>query len=286
MVYPPESDLARERPDPRASGLPDADGSRDLLLDTPRGTLFARVWGDWHAPLRPPPIVLIHDSLGSVELWRDFPARLAAATGHPVAAYDRLGFGRSDAYPGGLGAGFISDEPSTGLAPLRAALGIDRMILFGHSVGGAMAVHAGGHFADATAAVITMSAQAFVEDRTLLGLRNAKTAFAEPGQLERLARYHGRKAAWVLGAWIETWLDPAFASWTLDADLRSLRCPVLAIHGDHDEYGSRAHPERIAALVPAFTEVVVIEQCGHVPHREQPERVLEAVRSFLTRLAL
>jgi pimeloyl-ACP methyl ester carboxylesterase len=253
----------------------------DVFVEAPGGRLFARVWGGRERCRVLPPVILFHDSLGSVDLWRDFPAALATETGHPVIAYDRLGFGKSDASPAALQLAFVRDEARTSLPALRAALDIGRMILFGHSVGGAMAVVAGARFADVTAAVITESAQAFVEDRTLAAIRAAKSSFEAPGQVERLSRYHGDKAAWVLEAWTETWLGPQFATLALDNYLRRLRCPVLAIHGDRDEYGSIAHPQRIAELVPAGADIVILDDCGHVPHREQPRQVLRAATTFL-----
>lgn len=197
-----------------------------------------------------------------------------------MVAYDRLGFGRSDPYPGALDPGFIGEEARSSLPALQARLGIGRMILFGHSVGGGMSVCAGAALPETVVAVITESAQAFVEDLTLAGIRDAETGFAEPGQMERLARYHGDKARWVLEAWTKTWQSPDFANWTLDAELRRLRCPVLAMHGDQDEYGSHLHPERIGRLPPCGGEVVIFEGCGHVPHREKPEAVLQAVARF------
>jgi pimeloyl-ACP methyl ester carboxylesterase len=254
---------------------------RDVVFDAPGGRLFARTWGEPGGQDGPAPIVLLHDSLGCVELWRDFPARLAVVTGRPVVAYDRLGFGRSDPHPGTLEPDFIRGEALAGLSPLRAAFGIDRMVLFGHSVGGAMAVAAGAALPAVTEAIITESAQAFVEDRTIAGVREARSAMRAPDQLARLERYHGDKARWVLDAWTETWLSDAFADWNLDDDLRGVRCPLLAVHGDRDEYGTRAFPERIAALPAARTEVLIVEDCGHVPHRERPEPVLRAVSRFL-----
>jgi len=251
----------------------------DVFVDTPGGRLFARTWPH-QAPTRPP-IVLFHDSLGCVDTWRDFPLVLAEKTGHPVVAYDRLGFGRSDVRSGALDRTFIRHEALTTLPALRAALGIDRMILFGHSVGGAMAVAAAALWQDASVAVITESAQTFVEDHTTAAVRDRRAAFEEPGQIDRLARYHGEKAMWVLNAWSDTWLDPSFSTWTLDDDLRRLSCPVLAMHGDRDEYGSLAHLERIAALAPGSTGVVTFADCGHVPHREQPALVLSTVKAFL-----
>jgi len=260
--------------------------SSDVFVDAPGGRLFARLWGDWGQACARPPFVLIPDSLGSAARWPEFPSRLAAATGHPVVAYDRLGFGLSDPHPGELETVvFIRDEARISLPALRTALAIETMILFGHSVGGAMAIVAAATSPDATVGVITEAAQVFAEDRTLASIRAAKSAFAAPDQVERLARYHGAKATWVRDAWTGTWLAPAFASWRIDDDLRRLQRPILAMHGDHDEYGSLAHPERIEALVPAPVDVVVFDDCGHVPHREYPEDVLDAVQRFVrTRL--
>ncbi len=264
-----------------------APSAADLSVNVEGRTLFTRAWGNWRAAHPLPPILLMHDSLGCVRVWRDFPGKLAAATGHAVIAYDRLGFGASQPHDGTLDAEFIRDEARRTVPALRDALGIDRMILFGHSVGAAMAVASGAEWMDATVAVIAESPQAFVEDRTLKSIRDAKVDFQDPAQRQRLARYHGSKSDWVLDAWTETWLAPSFGSWSLDDDLRRLRCPLLVMHGDRDPYGSRAHPERIGKLGPTPTDVVIFEECGHVPHREHPDRVLSEVVRFLgTRLRL
>ncbi len=255
----------------------------DVSIATPDGALFVRIWGGRERCRAVPPILLFHDSLGSVELWREFPEALAQSTGHPVIAYDRLGFGRSDPHPGALPFAFVRDEAHSSVPALRTALAIDRMVLFGHSVGGAMAVVTAARFAEATVGVITESAQSFVEERTLAAIRAAKASFEAPGQVERLTRYHGDKAAWVLSAWTESWLRPQFATLALDNYLRRLRCPVLAIHGDRDEFGSLAHPQRIAALAATHTDTIILEDTGHVPHREKPDLVLRAVSTFLDR---
>jgi pimeloyl-ACP methyl ester carboxylesterase len=230
------------------------------------------------------PILLFHDSLGCVELWRDFPEQLAVAARRSVVAYDRLGFGRSDPHPGALPLSFIRDEAMATVPRLCETLGIDPFIPFGHSVGGGMAIATAAHLSERCVAVVTESAQSFVEDRTRSGLLAARVEFGRPGQIERLARYHGAKARWVLDAWIETWLSPEFADWRLDDDLRSVRCPILALHGDQDEYGSAHHPERIARLTQGPSRAVILEGCGHVPHREQPARVLDEVTRFLASL--
>jgi pimeloyl-ACP methyl ester carboxylesterase len=251
-------------------------------IDTERGRLFAKAWMPSGASVgTEAAFVLFHDSLGCVELWRDFPEKLAATTQRAVVAYDRLGFGRSDPYLGLLPSHFIRDEATMNIPRLREQLGLGPIIPFGHSVGGGMAVTTAAHHPESCVALITESAQAFVEDRTLEGIRAAKVAFREPGQIERLERYHGSKARWVLDAWIETWLTPAFEHWTLDEDLERVRCPTLALHGDQDEFGSERHPERIARLTPGPSAPVILTDCGHVPHREQPERVLHELMQFL-----
>jgi pimeloyl-ACP methyl ester carboxylesterase len=255
----------------------------DGFVGTPHGRLFVRVWSADHGDPGRAPIVLLHDSLGCVELWRDFPGLLSAATGRVVVAYDRLGFGKSDPHPATLGFDFVSAEAGTGLTAIAAELGLARMVLFGHSVGGAMAVAAGAIFTERIQAVVTESAQAFVEERTVAAIADARTFFRSPEQLARLGRYHGAKARWVLDAWTETWLAPEFAGWTLDAELRRLRCPVLVIHGRNDEFGSEAFPRRIAGLPPTPGEMVMVDDCGHVPHREKPELVLDTVAAFLAR---
>lgn len=254
----------------------------ELRIDASAGRLYAKRWqpaptvGSGHAP-----IVLLHDSLGCVELWRDFPQRLAEAAGHEVIAYDRLGFGRSDPHPAKLGRGFIEAEADDGFRALVEQLQIGKFILFGHSVGGGMAVGCAARWGAACQALITESAQAFVEDRTVQGIRTARTAFAEPGQQDRLRKYHGDKAAWALSAWIDTWLAADFADWNLDGALRQVRCPALAIHGDRDEYGSVAHPQRIAKLSGGPATVRILGGCGHVPHRERTETVLAEVVAWL-----
>ncbi len=257
----------------------------DSRIGTERGTLFARAWAPTDVRRDSgATILLFHDSLGCVDLWRDFPPQLAVATHGSVVAYDRLGFGRSDAHPGQLPLTFIRDEAATVVPRLCETLGLDAIIPFGHSVGGGMAVATAARWPERCAAVVTEAAQTFVEDRTVAGLRAARSDFDRASQLERLARYHGAKARWVLDARIETWLSPEFAEWRLDDDLRRVRCPALALHGDQDEYGSAEHPGRIAHLTQGPSKAVILEGCGHVPHREQPARVLAEVASFLASL--
>ena len=257
----------------------------DHWVDHPSGRMFARQWLPADVEPALAPVVLLHDSLGCVELWRDFPALLATSTRRRVIAYDRLGFGRSDARVGRPALGFIAEEATAVWPVLRAQLGIARFVAVGHSVGGGMAVEIAAHAGGDCTALVTMAAQAFVEDRTLAGLRVAQAQFADPAQVERLARYHGDKAAWALDAWLGRWLDPAFAAWSLAAALPRVTCPVLVIHGDQDEYGSAAHPRRIVDGVRGPARLEMLAGVGHVPWREQPELVVRLIAEFLSAVA-
>jgi pimeloyl-ACP methyl ester carboxylesterase len=252
----------------------------DHRIDVPGGGIFAREWSGSGASMAAP-LILIHDSLGCVELWRDFPAQLAADTRRRVIAYDRLGFGRSDRRTDQLTPAFVADEARIYLPSLLRHFGIDRFVAFGHSVGGGMAVHCATALAPACPALVLESAQMFAEDRTLQGIAAAKIDFQDSANMARLRRYHGDNAKWVLDAWIETWLSPAFASWTLERELPRVRCPVLAIHGGHDEFGSLRHPELIRTLAGGRVETRILDQCGHVPHREQPSTIVDLVVRFL-----
>ncbi|MFQ6573930.1 alpha/beta fold hydrolase [Pseudomonas sp. UM16] len=248
-------------------------------IDTPHGQLFAQSWSP-HVQ-HGAPIVLLHDSLGCVALWREFPEQLAQACGRRVIAYDRLGFGRSAPFPGTLSADFVENEALGGFQALREQLDFNPFVVFGHSVGGGMAVGCAVAYPQACQQVITESAQAFVEDRTLAGIRDAERQFAEPGQMARLQKYHGEKAHWVLRAWVDSWLSETFSQWRLDAQLSRVRCPTLAVHGDRDEFGSALHPQRIAALTAGAASLHILLDCGHVPHREYPDTILAAVSAFL-----
>lgn len=270
---------AMTAPTPLLDNPVDAD---DHAIPTPHGSLFARRW----TPSRRDggvPLVLLHDSLGSVALWREFPQQLAAACRRVVVAYDRLGFGQSAAHPGQLPDSFVIDEAHNGFDPVRRALGIDAFIAFGHSVGGGMALGCAAAFPDDCRGVISEAAQAFVEPRTIAGIRAAEAQFADPAQRARLRRYHGDKADWVLDAWISTWTSPAFAGYTLDAVLRAVHCPVLVLHGDRDEYGSPRNPEHIAAAIGEAASLHLLAGHGHIPHREDAPRLLRIVADWLAR---
>ncbi len=260
----------------------DVSKMQEFWIDAGAGRVFAKTWNfDRIGDAGKAPVILLHDSLGCVDLWRDFPSKLARATGRGVIAYDRLGFGRSDKHPGSLAPSFVRDEADGAFSALRTQLNITNFVAFGHSVGGGMAIIAAGAFPKDCRALVTESAQAFVEDRTLEAIREAERGFARADQIERLRRYHGDKAEWVLRSWVDTWFSEDFASWALDKDLPNVRCPALVLHGDKDEYGSARHAERIGALASGPATIRILANCGHIPHREDEATVLDAIGDFL-----
>jgi pimeloyl-ACP methyl ester carboxylesterase len=267
--------------------LPDMDTAAEHITITehhvpvPGGRLFAREWTPRDGIAGASPVVLLHDSLGSVELWRDFPALLAYAVRRPVIAYDRLGFGQSSPRHDPPSMRFIDEEAELYFPALRHALGFTEFSLVGHSVGGGMSLVIAATMPDSCQHVVSESAQSFLEPHTLDGIRAAKLQFDNPAYFARLTRFHAEKARWVLDAWTETWMSPAFTDWNLDPYLSRVRCPTLVIHGDADEFGSVEFPRRIARGVQGRSQLEIIDGCGHVPHREQPARILSLIADFL-----
>ncbi len=260
--------------------------SRDQWLQLTQGRIFARRWQPAKRSPHGNPIILLHDSLGCVELWRDFPTALCQATGREVIAYDRLGFGRSDARTELPTLDFVAEESHDFFPQVCAQLEVGNFVLLGHSVGGGMAIQCAAEWPGRCEALVTLAAQVFPEDRTLAGIEAAREHFRAPEQIERLAKYHKDKARWALEAWTENWLHPGFAAWTLVNVLTHVRSPVLAIHGENDEYGSTQHPELIGKHSNGLARVEILKDTGHVPHREQPLRVLELVSELLNRKSI
>jgi len=232
---------------------------------------------------REPVLVLLHEALGCVELWKDFPYRLHEATGLPVFAWSRQGHGRSDPLPGPRPLDYHRREAALVGRVLDAA-GIGCCVLFGHSDGATIALLYAALSADARIAGLVLEApHTFVEEITLAGIRAACARFESGGLRARLARHHADADA-LLAAWRGVWLDPRFARWDVRHLLVRLRMPVLVIQSDRDPYGSLAQVEAIREGCGGSVEDLVLAGCGHAPHLERPAEVLVAVTDFAGRL--
>lgn len=228
-----------------------------------------------------PTAVFLHDALGSVSLWRDFPDRLCAALGCEGLVFDRLGFGKSDPWPVTPDHRFLQVEARERLPEVLRQADVERPLLFGHSDGASIALLYAAAFPDAPAAAVSIAAHVMVEDVTLAGIDEAVESWRTTDLPARLARHHGGKAEAVFRAWSGTWRDPAFRGFSAVEAIRPVRCPLLVLQGENDGYGTFAQVEAIAAAVSGPVRTVVLPGLGHFPHREDPDRVLEETDRFL-----
>lgn len=227
-----------------------------------------------------PTLVFLHDGIGSVAMWRDFPKRLADATGCGAFAYSRCGFGWSSPRDGPFAVDYMHREAFETLPALLDVRGIDRPLLIGQSDGASIALlHAGGTDRP-VAGVILEAPHVFVEPLTIASIERAREVFFNTDLSAKLARYHRDPDGAFLG-WNDIWLFPAFRSWTIEAWLPSVTCPVLAIQGEDDEYGTMAQIDAIERGAAGPFEKLVLTDCGHTPHRDHPDRTLEAMRAFI-----
>jgi pimeloyl-ACP methyl ester carboxylesterase len=229
-----------------------------------------------------PEILLLHEGLGSVSMWRDFPADVARHTGCRVVAYSRAGFGRSAPRAAPYSPRFMHEEAQEAIPELRTRLAVARPVLVGHSTGASMALLHAAFDPHGVAGVMAMAPLVFVEPSNLESIRDAQGRWESTDWRARLARHHDDADA-VFRAWNDTWLDPGFASWDIRADLHAIRAPIVAILGEDDEYSSRAQLDAVRAGSPNArrVEAIVLAPCGHAPHRDQPRRVLAALGALL-----
>jgi len=231
-----------------------------------------------------PALVFLHEGLGSIRQWRDFPAQLAAAAGCRALLYDRYGYGQSDVLvEQRRTVRFMHDEALVALPEMLKALHLLDPILIGHSDGASIAlIHAGaGH---AVRGVLAMAPHVFIEPVCLKSIEVAKASFESTDLPQKLARYH-RDARKTFYGWADVWLDPQFERWDIRDDyLPGVRCPVLAIQGRDDEYGTLAQLDEIERRAGGSCQLLKLENCGHSPFRDQPEVVLSAAASFVKTL--
>lgn len=230
-----------------------------------------------------PAIVFLHEGLGSVSMWRDFPQKVADAAGCEAVVYSRAGYGRSDPAPLPRAVGYMHDEGLAVLPALLAALDLDRPILFGHSDGGSIALICAGGTDTPLAGVIAMAPHVLVEDISVKSIAQAKVAWTTTDLPARLGKYHNDVDA-VFRGWNDIWLHQDFRAWNIEEYLPRIAVPVMAIQGEDDEYGTMDQIERIAAQAKDV-ELVKLADCRHSPHKDQPQAVIDAVVEFVERIA-
>jgi pimeloyl-ACP methyl ester carboxylesterase len=247
------------------------------------------VEAQWIAPERTaaPLIVFLHEGLGSLAMWRDFPQRLCSAAGARGLAYSRPGYGRSTprARDEAWGLDFMHRQAHEVLPALLAALDVDtardKPWLFGHSDGGSIALLHAAKFAAQTAGVIVLAPHIVVEDLSVASIAQAREAYLGTDLKQRLARYHDDPDSAFWG-WNDIWLHPPFRQWSIEREIEAIACPLLAVQGIDDEYGTLEQIRGIQRRVP-HAELLELPACGHSPHKDQPAQVIAASTAFLQR---
>jgi pimeloyl-ACP methyl ester carboxylesterase len=238
-----------------------------------------------HIPGGPqsPTIVMLHEGLGSVSMWKDFPRQLAKATQSRVVVYSRQGYGWSTPLHSPRSVRYMHDEALIVLPQFLDALGIENPILFGHSDGGSIALIHAASSGRNVGGVIAMAPHVFVEEISVTSIAAAKTAYETTTLRDRLQRYHDDVDGAFWG-WNDIWLHPHFREWNIEEYLPAITCSVLAIQGEADEYGTMEQIDRIARSVPN-AQLLKLPQCRHSPHRDQPDAVLREVTHWMAGLA-
>jgi pimeloyl-ACP methyl ester carboxylesterase len=246
-----------------------------------------RIEAAWHgpAPDRAPTLVLLHQGLGCVAMWGDFPAALAARTGYGVLAYSRPGYGGSDAIPRPAALRYMDEEAFAVLPAVLDQAGIRKTILVGHSDGASIAtIYAGGRQDFRVRGLALMAPHFLVEDISIRSILEAKDAYEHGDLRERLARHHGANVDTAFYTWNAAWLDPPSRHWRLDDRLAHIRVPILIVQGTEDEYGTTAQTALAEQETYCPVETVALTNCRHSPHADQPEATLSAIADFAYRV--
>jgi len=254
-----------------------------VLVDIGRGPLDVRFEAAMGAAGGAPPLVFLHQGLGSIALWRTFPDDLRRAAGSPATlVYSRHGYGRSAVVPEPRPVEFMHHEADVVLPALLDHFGIEAPVLIGHSDGASIALLYAGS-GRRVAGLVLLAPHVFVEDRTTAGIKAARYAYESTGLRERMAQHHDDVDA-TFNGWADVWLSPAFRSWNITDRLAGITCPVLLVQGEADEYGTLAQLDAIEAGVRGPTERLVVNGAGHSPHLDAPASVLAAATTFVNRL--
>jgi pimeloyl-ACP methyl ester carboxylesterase len=241
----------------------------------------------WHGPPPEdaPTLVFLHEGLGCVSMWRDFPSNLATATGCGALVYSRLGYGKSDPCLLPRPISFMHDEGLEYLPKVLEAAGIRDCVLIGHSDGGSIAIIcAGGREAIPLRGLITEAAHVFCEDISVKSIRYARDKYVKDDLRRKLEKHHGGNTDCAFWGWNDVWLHPDFIHWNIENYLTGIHVPMLVIQGEDDRYGTSAQVASISRHVGARTDVMMLSQCGHSPHLDQEAAVFSAMVDFISRL--
>jgi pimeloyl-ACP methyl ester carboxylesterase len=231
-----------------------------------------------------PVLVFLHEGLGCIEIWRDFPAALIEVTGLDGLIYDRWGHGRSDPLTGPRTSRYLHDEAFESLPEVLSQCGVEDAVLIGHSDGGTIALLYGARYGEGIRGIVTEAAHVFVEEVTLEGIRETVKIYETTDLKEKLSRYHGANTDSIFRAWSDTWLAPPFRSWNVESYLPKVACPLLVIQGEDDEYATRAQVDAIASAAAGPARPLLVPNCGHTPHRQARRVVLKAMAEFIETL--
>lgn len=229
-----------------------------------------------------PTIIFLHDSFGCIQLWRDFPALLAASTHMNFIVYDRHGYGQSGPF-------LFEKRPKNYLhieaeilSEIIDYLKIKDIILFGHSDGATIALLTAANYPQNIKAIITEGAHIFVEEITKQGIREVVSQFISSGLSQRLQKYHGKHTEKLFYAWHNTWLDEQYSDWNIEKELEKIHCPTLVIQGTEDEYGTEKQMDGIIKAVKGPVQKSLMNQIGHNPHKEDPSQTISICQNFIT----
>ncbi|MDR3613426.1 MAG: alpha/beta hydrolase [Candidatus Obscuribacterales bacterium] len=232
---------------------------------------------------RKPLLIFLHEGLGSVEMWRDFPQQVCESLKLPGLLYSRYGYGRSTQRPTGeiWGSDYLHVQSHLVLPELMQLLHLqdEKPILVGHSDGASIALLYASRFPDNVSGVVAMAPHIFVEDVTIAGIKKMRDVYLQSNMKQKLARYHEDpdSAFW---AWNDSWLQPDFINWNIECELLAIKCPLLCVQGYDDEYATMRQLDGIKKLVP-HANLLKLSDCGHSPQRDQPDVVIEAIAKFV-----
>jgi pimeloyl-ACP methyl ester carboxylesterase len=241
----------------------------------------------WHgpAPERAPTLVLLHEGLGCVSMWRDFPEKLAQRTGYGVLVYSRPGYGKSDPVKLPRPLDYMHREAFDVLPHVLDQAGVKKTILVGHSDGASIAtIYAGGRQDFRVRGLVLMAPHFFVEDISIRSIAAARDAYESGDLRARLARHHGENVDVAFRGWNDAWLDPGFRDWRIDDSVAHVRVPILIVQGKDDQYGTLAQVRLAETDAYCPVETVILDRCGHSPQIDRPEATLEAAAEFIHRV--